>query len=123
MRDDKPAGIPRRHRDCQIVERERLALHGDIPGGIGGRAAQDRDLNRKGFITQPRLAADIDQFNQIFMRAFIEFAAAETRIDEGSHPNLCYKSRAARGNITEQMRDDPERQIVGFNLFVECKVA
>ena len=27
-----------------------------------------------------------------------------------------------RGNITEEMRDDPERQVIGFNFLVECEV-
>ena len=123
LRDDEPAGIPRRHGDRQIVEGQRLALHGDVAGGIGGRAAQQRDLNRKRLVAQPLLAADLDQFHQIFVRALVEFAAAETRIDEGAHPDLGHKARAARGNIAEEMRDDAERQIVGFDLLVERKVA
>ena len=62
----KPPRVLGRHRGGQVVERQRLALHGDVAGRVGRGAADQRDVDREGLVEQPLLAVDLDQLDQVF---------------------------------------------------------
>ena len=47
LRDDEAAAVVRGHGDGQRLQRQRLALHGDVAVGIGGGAAHDADIDRE----------------------------------------------------------------------------
>ena len=50
--DDDAAGVVRRHGDGEHFQRERLAFHRDVAVGIGGRAADDPDVDRERLVEQ-----------------------------------------------------------------------
>ena len=45
--DDEAARVARRHGDRQRLQRQRLALHGDVAVAVGGGAAHDGDVDRE----------------------------------------------------------------------------
>ena len=47
LRDDEAAGVLGRHGGGEIVQRQRLALHGDVAVRIAGGAADERDVDRE----------------------------------------------------------------------------
>jgi hypothetical protein len=65
LHDHQPAAVARRHGDRQALERQGLALHGDVAVGIGGRAADDGDVDREGLVEEVLLAADRHQRQQL----------------------------------------------------------
>ena len=116
LRDDEAAGVARRHRDRQHLERERLLLHRDVAVGIGGRSADDADVDRECPIEEKLLALDLDQPDQILLGAFVDLAAAVARIDERSEPDAREVSGPPRRDVAEQVRDDALRKVVGLDL-------
>jgi hypothetical protein len=84
----KTARVFRRHRHGEIVQRQRLALHGDIARRIGGRPAQQRDIVRKGFVAKPLLVIDPHQLDEVFGLAFVELAALQARSTNVLRPTL-----------------------------------
>ena len=87
LRDDDAAGVARRHGDRQHFQRQRLPLHRDVAVGVGGGAADDADVDREGAIEEELLAVDLDEPDQILVRARVDLAAAVARIDEGAEPD------------------------------------
>ena len=106
LHDDKPPGISRRHGDRQHFERQRLLFHRDVAVGIGGGAANDADIDRECAIEKKFFAVDLDQPDEIVLGAFVDLAAAVTRIDERSEPDAREMPRPLRGDVAEQVRDD-----------------
>ena len=100
----------------QIVQRQRLALHRDVAGGIGGGAADQGDVDRERLVEQPLLAVDLDQPDEILGGACVDLAAALARIDEGAQSDLGERAGACaarcRGTGARCM---PERQVVGLD--------
>ena len=47
-----PPELLRRHGDGQRLQRQRLALHGDVAVRVGGGAADDADIDREGLVEQ-----------------------------------------------------------------------
>ena len=87
LHDDQTARVAYRHGDRQRFERERLLFHGDVAFGIGGRAPDDADIDRECAIEEEFLASDLDQLDQVLFGAFVDLAAAVTRVDECSEPD------------------------------------
>ena len=121
--DDETARVARRHRHHQVVEGQRLLLHGDVAGGIGGGAADERDVDRKRLVEQPLLAAEGDQLDQVLGGDLVDLAAFEAGIDEGSHADLGDGSGPAGGDVAVEMGDHPLRQVVGLDLVGERQPA
>ena len=116
LHDHDAAGVAHRHRDRERLERERLALHRHVAVRVGGRAADDADVDRKGPVEQVLLAVDFDQRHQILGRALVDLAAAEARIDERAEADARELARLAGGDVAEQVRDHALRQVVGLDL-------
>ena len=74
LHDDQAVGVLRRHRHGEIVERQRLALHGDVAVRVGGGAAQERDVDRKGLVEQPLLAVDLHHPHEVLGGAVVDLA-------------------------------------------------
>ena len=119
LRDHEPARVLRRHRGSEVVEKQRLPLHGDVAGGIGRGAAHERDLDREGLVEEPGLAAQLDELDELLGRAGVELAAAEARVDEGAKPDLRQRPGQPCRNVAVEMRDAAEGQVVGLDLVVE----
>ena len=64
LRDDQPVGIADRHGDGQRFQGKRLLFHRDVAVRIGGRAADDADVDRECAIEEEFLAIDLDQAGQ-----------------------------------------------------------
>ena len=86
--DDEPPRVLGRHGDGEVVEGQRLPFHGDVAGGIGGGAADQRDVDRERLVAQPGLALDLGQLDEVLRRDRVELAAAQARVDEGAKPHL-----------------------------------
>ena len=107
------------HGDGERLQRQRLALHGEIALGVAGGGADDADMDREGPIEQALLAVERDQLDQVLGRPGIDLAAAIARIDEGAEPDGGDMAGAMGGDVAEQMGDHALRQVIGLDLVVE----
>ena len=104
LRDDEAVGVLRRHRQRQVVERQRFAFHGDVAGQVGGRAADERHRDRKGLVEKPLLAVELDDANEIFAGRSVDAPALDARIDESAQADLGQCSGAMPGDVAEELR-------------------
>ena len=105
----------RGHGDGRGFECQRFLFHGDVAVGIGGGAADDADVDRKGLVEEIFLAIDFHQANDIARSLLVQLATAEARIDEGAQPDAGQSARLASGDVAKQMGDDSLRQVVGLD--------
>ena len=115
LRDHHAARVVRGHGDGQHLERQRLALHGDVALRIGGGAADDADVDREGLVEKRLLAADRHHLHQLVGRALVELAAAKAGIDEGAEPDPGQMPGSLGSDVAEQVRDHALRQVVGLD--------
>ena len=87
-----------------------------LPSGSAVVPPDDADVDREGAVEEELLALDVHRTNEIFLGAFVDLAAAVARVDEGTEANAGEMSGAPGGDISEEMRDDALREIVGLNL-------
>ena len=80
------ARVARGQRHGEIFEPERLLLHGDVAVGIGGRAADEGDVDRQSLVEQGLLAVERDQIDDVVVGRLVDLAALDARIDEGVKP-------------------------------------
>ena len=111
------------HRHREIVEGERLLLHGDIAHGVGGGAADERDRHRRDLVEQPFVAFELDQLDDVARGDLVDAAALVPRVDEGVQADLGERAGLAACEIAEQLGDDALRQIVGVDFFIERQLA
>jgi hypothetical protein len=121
LHDDDTAGVARGHGDRARLQGQRLLLHGDVAVGVGSGAADDADVDRKGLVEQVVLAVDRHQPHKILGGARVELATAEARIDEGAQPDPGQRARLAGGDVAEQVRDHPLRQVPGLDAVIDRK--
>ena len=119
LHDDDAAGVARRRGDRQRLEHERLALHGDVAVGVGGGAAQDRHVDRQRAVEEVLLAAQRQRLDEVLGGAGVDLAAAVARIDEGVEADARDGARLAGGDVAEEVRDHPLRQVVRLDLVLE----
>src|SRR6478672_3985692 len=119
LRDHQPARVVRRQRERQRFDRQRLALHGDVAVRVGGGAANDADIDRDRLVEQIFLAPDRHQFDQILGRFLVELAAAEARIGEGAKAYAGEVPRFAGGDVSVEVGERPQWQVVAFNLVTD----
>ena len=113
--DDDAAGVVRGGGDGEHLQREGLLLHRDVAVGIGGRAADDPDIDRERLVEQVVGAADRHQLDDVLGGARVELAAAEARVDEGAQPDARELARLVRGDVAVELRDHALRQVVGLD--------
>ena len=87
-----------------------------LPSGSAVVPRMMPTLIGKRAIEEELLAVDLHQTNEIFLGAFVDLAAAVTRIDEGSEADAREMAGPLGGDVAEQMRDDALREIVGLDL-------
>ena len=116
LHNHQAAGVVDRGRHGKCFEGERLALHGDVPLGVRGGAAEERDVQLQSLVEQVLLAVQGEQFDAVLCGPFVNLAAAVTRVDEGAKSDAGDQARLARGGVPEQMRNDPLRQVVRLDL-------
>ena len=110
--DDDPAGVVRGHGDGKHLQDEGLPFHRHVAIGIGSRAADDPDVDRKRLVEQVVDAADWHQLDELFGGAGVELAAAESRVDEGAQTDAGKLARLARCDVAVKLRDHALRQVV-----------
>ena len=118
LRDDHAARIARGHRDGQRLQRQRLALHGQVAVGVGRGGADDAHLDREGLVEQVVLAVDGHHAHQVLGGARVELAAAMARVDEGVQPHARERAGLAGGDVAKQVRDHALRQVPGLDQVV-----
>ena len=116
LHDDDAAGIVRGHRDRQCLQRQCFLLHRDVAVGVGRGAADDADVDREGLVHQVILAADVDQRDEVFLRAVVDLAAAVARSTKVPRPTREICARLAAGDVAEEVGDDALRQVVALDL-------
>ncbi len=82
LHDDDAAGAPRRLRHREHLAEHRFLLHRHVAVLVGGRAAQERDVDRHRLEEQPLLAGEVDDLDEIGRRARALPRALLARIDE-----------------------------------------
>ena len=122
LHDDQPAAVACGHRDRQAFQRERFALHRDVAVGIGGGAADDRDVDRQRFVEQVFTPVERHQRHQVFDSALVELAATMARVDERAQADTRQVAGFAGGDIAVKMGDHTLRQVVGVDLAGHCKL-
>jgi hypothetical protein len=121
--DDEPTGILRRHGDREHVLGQRLALHQDVPLGIGSGSAQECHGNWRGPVEQQLLAGYRHDLNEIVLRASVDLAAFKAGISERADADPGHRSRKTLCHIAVEMRDHAEREIIGLDLIVQRQLA
>ena len=119
LRYDKPLAVLGGRCQRQIVEGQRLLLHRDVAVVVGGGSPDNRDVDRKRLVEQPRFAIDFDQPHQFFRGTRIQLSTAVGRVDESTEADLGKKTRLASRNLAKQMRDASERQIVSLDMIID----
>ena len=124
LHDHQPAGVVHRGGDGQGLQKERLALHGDVAVRVGGGAPKERDVEPlECLVEQVLLTVDRHQLDPVFGGAFVDLPTAVARIDKRVEANPGQQPRLSRGGIAKQLRDDPLRQVVGLDLVLHGHLA
>jgi hypothetical protein len=108
--NDEATRIMDGHGDGLGLQRQSLALHGDIALRVGGGAANEADMDREGLVKQILLAVDLHQAHQIDAAGegpVVELAATQAGIDEGAQADPRQGPRLASGDIAKEVADDP----------------
>ena len=117
--DDDAALAPAGLRGRQHLAEQRLLLHGDVAVFVGGRAAQQRDVDRERLVAQPFLAIDRHQLDQVLLGAGALPSAQLPRIDEGVQADLGDQPGAAAGHVARDLRQHALGQGVGLDLVLQ----
>ncbi len=72
------------HGELEDLEIHGLALGGDVAGGIGRGAANDRHVDRKPPVEQPLFVAARRELHEVVDRGAVHLAALDPRVDERS---------------------------------------
>ncbi len=115
LHDHHAPGVAHRRGDGQRLQGQGLALHADIAQGVGGGAAQQRHLQRQGPVEEVLLAVDGQQRNALLEGHVVDPAAAQARVDEGAQAHPGQGAGLAGGDVAEEMRDHPLRQVPGLD--------
>ena len=115
LSNDETVGVLGRHRQSKIVERQGLALHGDVAAQIGGGAAKQCHRDRKCLVEQPLLVVNLHDSDQVFGGAMIDLAALLARIDEGSQADFGKSASPMPGDVAKKLGHRSQRQVVGLD--------
>ncbi len=111
LRDHEAAGVLRGRRDGEVVERERLVLHGDVAVQVRGGAAKQRDRDREGLVEEPLLALDLHHAHQLVGGAIVDLAALLARIDERAQAHLGDGAGAMGADVAEEVVMTPSGRL------------
>ena len=120
--NDEATRIMDGHGDSLGLQRQGLALHGDIALRVGGGAANEADLDREGLVKQILIAVDLHQAHQIDAAGegpVVELAATQAGIDEGAQADPRQGPGLAGGDVAEEVADDTLGQIPGLDAIGE----
>ena len=117
--DDDAPRIVRGHGYRLGLQGQGLPFHGHIAIRIGGRAADQTDMDREGLVEEIVLAVDAHQTDDVGRGAGIQLAAAVARIDEGAQADTGERAGLAGGDIAEQVGDNPLGQVIGLDLVAD----
>ena len=124
LHDHQPAGVVHRGGDGQGLQKQRLALHGDVAVRVGGGAPKERDVEPlECLVEQVLLTVDRHQLDPVFGGAFVDLPAAVAGIDKRVEANPGQQPGLTRGGIAEQLRDHALRQVVGLDLVLHGHLA
>ena len=123
LHDDHTAGIVHGGGDGQHFQGQGFAFHGDVAIGIGSGAADQSDIDGEGLVEQIFAPGNGHQFDQVLGGAGVHFAAAKARINEGAQPDCAECAGLVGGDVAEQVRDHPLRQVIGLDLAADGQTA
>ena len=86
--DDDPAAVPGGHRHRQHLALDGLALHRQVAVLVGGRAADDGDVDRERVEQQPLAAAERDDLDEVLGRPRVLLAAGLARVHVRAEADL-----------------------------------
>ncbi|SCI18033.1 Uncharacterised protein [uncultured Megasphaera sp.] len=115
--NDTAAGFSR-FSDSQGFARADFAVHRNVAVFVGCRAADDSYINFVRMIPEPFFAAQFNNFNDIFLRYIVDFAAFQTRINEGTEADFGNRAGTAARDVAEPLGQRALRQVVGFYFIV-----
>ena len=118
LHDDQAAAVARRHGDGQALQRECLALHGDVAVGVGRGATHDGHVDGQRAVEQVLAPLQRQQRHQVVARALVELAATVARIDKRAQADAAQVAGPASGDVAEQVRNHALRQVVGLDAVV-----
>ena len=116
LRDDDAARVARRDRQREVLERERLALGGDIAVGISRGPANQRNLDRERLEEQVLAAVDFEHADDVLGRPRVHPSAPVARIDIGSQSDRRQGAGLAGADVAIQVREDALGQVVSLDL-------
>ena len=105
--------------DGEVLERERLPLHRDVPLLVSGSAAQEGYVYREGLVEEVLRAVELHHLDEVFGRHLVHLAAFEARIHEGALADRRDHAWPAGGDLPKQVRDDALREAVRFYLVLQ----
>ena len=118
LRDHEAVGVARGHRERQGVERERLALHRDVAGRVGGRAADQRDVDREApcRTATPRRRSPSARTRSSVVRCVDACRPAWRGSTKVPRPTLVSVPARCAGDVAVQLGERAQRQVVGLDL-------
>ena len=119
LHDHDPTRVLRRLRDRERVQRGGLALHRHVALLVGGRAAQERHVDRAARIEEELLALELDDPHHLLRRLRVHATAVHARVDERAEPDPCDEARPAGGRLAVEMGHHALREAVGLDPPVE----
>ena len=114
--DDDAAAVAGGHGHRQHLALDGLALHRQVAVLVGGRAADDRDVDREGVEEQPLAAAQGDDLDEVLGRAGVLLAAGLARVDVRAQPDLGDDARPPGGDLAHELREHALRERVRLDL-------
>ena len=123
LRDDEAVGVLRRHRQREVVERQRLALHGDVAGRVGGGAADQRDVDREGLVESHSSPSISISSHQVLGGARVDLAALLARDRRRCRrPTLVSVPARCAAMSRNRCEMHAERQVVGLDAVCPAPV-
>ncbi len=98
----------------QHLAGDRLLLHRHVALLVGGRAAQDHDVERERLEAQPVLAVDAQELDDLLARRLVLSAAELARIDECVEARPGDQARSTGRDLSDQLRDHPLGDGIGL---------
>ncbi len=114
--DDDATAVARGHGHREHLALDGLALHRQVAVLVGGRAADDRDIDRERVEQQPFATAQRDDLDQVLGRARVLLAPGLARVDVRAQADLGDDARPARRDLAHQLREHALRERVRLDL-------
>ena len=116
LNDDLAAVVAGGAGHGEVVEGERLALHGDVAVLVGGGAAQEGDVDGGGAVEQQLLTAEMHDLDKVVSRALVDSATLGARVDEGMQTDPRDRAGQAGGHVAVEPADDALGEVPPLDL-------